>query len=602
MCGIFGITGSKETSDDLLRALKRLEYRGYDSAGIATLHEGSLVRRRATGPVHQLEQLVELEPVGGAIGIAHTRWATHGPPTVSNAHPHATSRVAVVHNGIIENAGELRAALEERGVRFQSDTDTEVIPKLMSEALERGQSPIDALRETVAKLRGSYAIALMMRDDAETILVARNHSPISVAAWAGGAGVASDASALSDHTSSVTDLKDGDMAVLTPQGLALFGRDGRPVERAERSIALAGAGTELVDYPHYTAKEIHEQPSVAHRLVESFVTKAGHMELGVDWSFAKLDRLRIVACGSSFYAGLVARHWFETHAGLPVDVELASEFQCRLTPKGVVGTIVISQSGETADTLNALKLAKEHGPTLALVNVEASTIGRLADASISLRAGPERGVASTKAFCAQLMSMAALSVVAGRERGELEKDQEDRLTEAFERLPAVLRRTLELEPSLIPIAEAIAKRPSAMYLGRGAFHALSYEGALKLKEISYVHAEGFAAGELKHGPLALVEEGTPIVVCAPPDETFAKTMTSISETMARGAHVTVLTHGDQPRSYPEGAEVISMPLCDNPWAPIAYTLPLQLLAYHCAVHRGLDVDRPRNLAKCVTVE
>lgn len=602
MCGIFGITGSSETSEDLLRALRRLEYRGYDSAGIATLHEGSLVQRRATGPVHQLQGLVDAEPVGGPIGIAHTRWATHGPPTVQNAHPHATSHVAVVHNGIIENAGELRAALEARGVRFQSDTDTEVIPKLMSEALERGESAIAALHQTVEQLRGSYAIAVMLRGDDETILVARNHSPISVASWPGGAGVSSDAAALCDHSSTVIDLEDGDMAILTPHGVQLLGPDLEPVERAPRSIALAGAGTELLDYPHYTAKEIHEQPKVAHRLVEAYVTKAGRMELGVDWSFAELDRLRIVACGSSYYAGLVARHWFETYAGLPVDVELASEFQSRLTPKGIVGTIVISQSGETADTLNALKLAKEHGPTLALVNVEASTIARLADASIPLRAGPERGVASTKAFCAQLMSMAALSVVAGRQRGELDEEREEMLTEAFERLPAVLSRTLELEPSLIPIAKAIAARPSAMYLGRGAFHALSLEGALKLKEISYVHAEGFAAGELKHGPLALVEDGMPIVVCAPPDASFTKTMTSISETVARGAHVTLLTHGDQPRSYPKGAEVISMPLCDNPWAPIAYTLPLQLIAYHCAVHRDLDVDRPRNLAKCVTVE
>ena len=600
MCGIFGITGSTNTSEALLKALRRLEYRGYDSSGIATLVEGSVVRRRAVGPVQSLQDLVDAEPVNGPVGIAHTRWATHGAPTVQNAHPHATSRIAVVHNGIIENASELRAALEARGVRFQSETDTEVVPMLMSEALERGDGPLEALRSTIEQLRGSFALAMIFRGDEESILVARHRSPLSVAAWPGGAGVSSDAAALCDHVDAVVDLEDGDIAMLSPGKLELFDAKGR-VERAIRSIEHVGEGTELGDFPHYTAKEIHEQPAVARRLVDRYVVD-GEMKMAADWSFAELDRLRIVACGSSFYAGLVAREWFERHARLPVDVLLASEFESRLTPLGKVGTLVISQSGETADTLNALKLAKDHGPTLALVNVEASTIARTADAALGLLAGPERGVASTKAFCAQLMSMAALSVVAGRQRGTLDAKSETRLTESFERLPTLLARTLELEAQLVPIAKSIGDQTSAMYLGRGSFHALALEGALKLKEISYVHAEGFAAGELKHGPLALVEDGVPVVVCAPPDASFEKTMGSISETVARGARVTLLTHASESVSEAPGVECVRVPVCSNDWSLIAYALPLQILAYHCALHRGFNVDRPRNLAKCVTVE
>jgi glucosamine--fructose-6-phosphate aminotransferase (isomerizing) len=606
MCGIVGILGQRPAAPDLVEALARLEYRGYDSAGIAVLEGGSFKRVRAAGKLSELRNQLDGHDLAGTTGIGHTRWATHGAPTETNAHPHIAGRVAVVHNGIIENFRELKDELAGKGVRFETETDTEVVAHLINQALEAGRTPRQAMSDTLERLKGAFAFAILFEGEDDLMIGARRGSPLAVGHGEGRMYLGSDAIALAPFTNRVTYLEDGDWAVLTRQGVEIYDSGNRPVERpmthTQASALLADKGS----HRHFMAKEIAEQPDVVgHTLAEYLDFGRARVRLPEGLDFARLDRLTITACGTAFFAGLVARYWFEKLARLPVEADIASEFRYREAPLGDKGlAIVISQSGETADTLAALRYCKSQGQsTAAVVNVSQSTIARECDVTLRTFAGPEIGVASTKAFTCQLAVLASLAIAAGRARGTLSAEEEARLVSALAQVPRHMSSILGGEKAIADIARRLAHSRDVLYLGRGINYPIALEGALKLKEISYIHAEGYAAGELKHGPIALIDEAVPVVVIAPRDDLFDKTMSNMEEVAARGGRIVLIT--DEKGAAANGAramETIAVPEADPFISPFLYALPVQLLAYHAAVFLGTDVDQPRNLAKSVTVE
>ena len=608
MCGIIGILGRSPVADQLVDALKRLEYRGYDSAGVATLEGAKLARRRAEGKLKNLEGRLKTSPLSGHIGIGHTRWATHGKPTESNAHPHAADSVAVVHNGIIENFKELRDQLQKDGAIFTSETDTEVVAHLVSSKMKKGKSPQDAVKESLPLLRGAFALAFVFENQPDLMIGARKGSPLAIGFGDGEMYLGSDAIALAPFTDTISYLEDGDWVVLNRNGGAIHDAQNNPVER---DVLKSGASTFMVDkanYRHFMAKEIHEQPDVvghtlAHYIEMATETVSMPVKLPFDW--AKIERVSMTACGTASYAAHVAKYWFERFARLPVEIDVASEFRYREAPlrKGDLA-VFISQSGETADTLAALRYAKEQGQhTVSIVNVTTSTIARESAVVLPTLAGPEIGVASTKAFTCQLMTLATLAVAAGRARGALSAEDEMKLVHGLIEVPRLMATALKLEPQIEKLAREIAKSQDVLYLGRGTSYPLALEGALKLKEISYIHAEGYAAGELKHGPIALIDEKMPVVVIAPFDRVFEKTVSNMQEVAARGGKIILMTDA-------KGAEeatidslvTIVLPDMAAAFTPMVYAIPVQLLAYHTAVVMGTDVDQPRNLAKSVTVE
>jgi len=592
----------------LIDALRRLEYRGYDSAGVATLESGKLTRRRAEGKLKNLESRLQSSPLAGTIGIGHTRWATHGRPTENNAHPHATDKVAVVHNGIIENFAELRRELEEQGVKFSTETDTEVIAHLVTEAIKRGASPAEAVKATLPRLRGAFALAFLFAGEDDLMVGARKGSPLAVGFGNGAMYVGSDAIALAPFTDQVSYLEDGDWVIVTRSGAEIHDSNGNV---AQRSRIKSQASVLLIDkgnHRHFMAKEIHEQPEVVGHTLANYLDMAAErvdLPMQLPFDFRKVDRVSIAACGTAYYAGLVARYWFEQFAHLPVEVDIASEFRYRDVPlkQGNVA-ICVSQSGETADTLASLRYAraqKQH--VLSIVNVPTSSIARESDLVMPTLAGPEIGVASTKAFTCQLAALICLAGAAGRARGTLSDNDEKSLVRALIELPRRLNESLALEPQLEHLARELAKAKDVLYLGRGTSFPLALEGALKLKEISYLHAEGYAAGELKHGPIALVDENVPVIVIAPHDKVFEKTFSNMQEVAARGGRLILMTDAEGARAAKDHAMVtLTLPTVAAAVAPIVYAVPVQLLAYHTAVLMGTDVDQPRNLAKSVTVE
>jgi glucosamine--fructose-6-phosphate aminotransferase (isomerizing) len=604
MCGIIGIVGQTSVTERLIDGLKRLEYRGYDSSGIAVLDKGNLKRSRAEGKIKSLETKLGGAPLDGPIGIAHTRWATHGIPNENNAHPHFSGRVGVVHNGIIENFTEIREELSSR--TFTTETDTEVVAHLVDAALSEGLSPIDAFSKSLKKLRGAYAFGLIIDGVEDQIFCARAGSPLAIGIGDGEMYLGSDAMALAQLSQRLIYLEEGDWAILSPDSYKIFDKDDNAVQREITLLQGGPATAEKGNYRHFMLKEIHEQPETIGRTMSNYIDElrlAVNAPEGID--FTDIDRVIIIACGTAAYAGMVAKYWFEQIAEIAVDVDIASEFRYR---KPVVDNrslfIAVSQSGETADTLAALRYCKEKGlRTAALVNVMTSTMAREADVALPINAGPEIGVASTKAFTSQLTALAALTLAAGSQRGTLSRDGEIRLTRALIKTPAKIITALTLEPKIEAIAFDLSKKTSAFYLGRGSQVPIAFEGALKLKEISYIHAEGYAAGELKHGPIALIEDGTPVIVLAPYDTLFEKTISNLQEVASRGAFIILITDEAGAGSAQDMAdEMIIMPSSDSFVAPIIASIAIQLLAYHTAVHLGTDVDQPRNLAKSVTVE
>jgi len=608
MCGIIGIIGREAAAPHLIDALKRLEYRGYDSAGVATLESGKLTRRRAEGKLKNLESRLAREPLTGTIGIGHTRWATHGRPTENNAHPHATEKVAVVHNGIIENFAELRRELEDHGVKFSTETDTEVIAHLVTEEIKRGAPPIDAVKTTLPRLRGAFALAFLFAGEDNLLVGARKGSPLAVGFGDGEMYVGSDAIALAPFTDQVSYLEDGDWVIVTRAGAEIHDSGGKVAQRAliksQASVLLMDKG----NHRHFMAKEIHEQPEVVGHTLANYLDMAAarvDLPMQLPFDFRTLDRVSIAACGTAYYAGLVARYWFEQFAQLPVEVDIASEFRYRDVPlKPGNLAICVSQSGETADTLASLRYVRAHKQhVLSVVNVPTSSIARESDVVMPTLAGPEIGVASTKAFTCQLAALACLAIAAGRARGTLREDDEKILVRALIEMPRRLNETLALEPQLEQLARDLAKSKDVLYLGRGTSFPIALEGALKLKEISYLHAEGYAAGELKHGPIALVDENMPVIVIAPHDKVFEKTFSNMQEVAARGGRLILMTEAEGARAAKAHTMVtLTLPTVHPAVAPIVYAVPVQLLAYHTAVLMGTDVDQPRNLAKSVTVE
>ena len=605
MCGIIGVVGRSPAAPRLIESLKRLEYRGYDSAGVATLDGGVLDRRRAVGKIRALEEVLADNPLPGAVGIGHTRWATHGVPNEPNAHPHRAGRVAVVHNGIIENFAERKAGLIARGRSFTSDTDTEVIAHLLDERLEAGDEPLKAFKAVLDQLHGAYALGVLIEGEEDLILGARRGSPLVVGHGDGEMFLGSDALAVGPFTDRVSYLEEGDYVAITHDKARIFDADGGAVRRAVTVVPASAALVEKGNYRHFMEKEIHEQPESTQRTLSAYidpVNRRVRAPEGVD--FKALNRLQIIACGTAFYAGMVAKYAFERVARLPVDIEIASEFRYR-HPAVASGTLAmaVSQSGETADTLAALRWCKEQGlSTAALVNVHTSSMARESDVMFPTHAGPEIGVASTKAFTAQVSALLALAVAAGVQRGVVSAEQEAELVGHLMEAPRLIAEALAEDEAIKTVSTEVAHAETVLYLARGAMCPLALEGALKLKEISYIHAEGYAAGELKHGPIALVDELTPIVVLAPDDELFEKTASNVQEVAARGGRVLLIT--DAPEKAPQGAArwIIRAPACDPLIAPLVHAVPIQLLAYHTAVHKGTDVDQPRNLAKSVTVE
>ncbi|WP_040619971.1 glutamine--fructose-6-phosphate transaminase (isomerizing) [Rhodovulum sp. PH10] len=607
MCGIIGILGREPVAPQMVDALKRLEYRGYDSAGVATLEGGHLTRCRAEGKLKNLEQKVAASPLRGRVGIGHTRWATHGRPNEVNAHPHAAGPVAVVHNGIIENFNELRTELEGAGAHFSTETDTEVVAQLVCALMATGLGPVDAVKAALPRLRGAFALGFLFEGEEDLLIGARRGSPLAIGHGEGEMYLGSDAIALAPFTSSISYLEDGDMVVLTRAGAKVFDETGAPVARP---VMQSSASAFLVDkgnYRHFMAKEIHEQPEVVGHTLGHYVSFAAERIALPDlpFDFRDLERVTISACGTAYYAGLVGKYWFERLAKLPVEVEIASELRYGDAPFAPGNlALFVSQSGETADTLATLRHAKAHGQhTVAIVNVTTSTIAREADAVMPTLAGPEIGVASTKAFTCQLVVLACLAIAAGRARGNLTEEDEQRLVRALIEVPRHMTAALALEPAVEKLARDIAKNRDVLYLGRGTSYPLALEGALKLKEISYIHAEGYAAGELKHGPIALIDETMPVIVIAPHDRVFEKTVSNMQEVAARGGRIILVTD-------PQGAAeatvdslaTLTLPHMPATVTPMVYALPVQMLAYHAAVIMGTDVDQPRNLAKSVTVE
>jgi glucosamine--fructose-6-phosphate aminotransferase (isomerizing) len=609
MCGIIGIIGREPVAPLLVDALKRLEYRGYDSAGVATLEHGALTRRRAEGKLRNLEQKLAREPLDGVIGIGHTRWATHGRPNENNAHPHATDQLAVVHNGIIENFSELRRELEAKGIKFATETDTEVIAHLVSDEIAKGRSPIKAVEAALPRLRGAFALAFLFAGEENLLIGARKGSPLAIGFGDDAMFLGSDAIALAPFTDTVSYLEDGDCAVIRRSSAEIHDANGQTVQR---DVLKSQASVMLIDkgnHRHFMAKEIHEQPEVVgHTLAHylDMVAERVALPMTLPFDFRALKRISIAACGTAFYAGMVARYWFERFAKLPVEVDIASEFRYREVPLDAGAlAIFISQSGETADTLASLRYAREHGQhVLSIVNVPTSTIARESDVVMPTLAGPEIGVASTKAFTCQLAALATLAVAAGRARGVLSASDEKQLVRALIEVPRHLTEALALEPQIETLArEHLAKARDVLYLGRGTSYPIALEGALKLKEISYIHAEGYAAGELKHGPIALIDETMPVVVIAPHDRVFEKTVSNMQEVAARGGRLILVTDAKGVATA-SGQSLVTLTLPTMPATvgPLVYAVPVQLIAYHTAVALGTDVDQPRNLAKSVTVE
>lgn len=607
MCGIVGILGNEPAAPLLLEALRRLEYRGYDSAGVATLENGHIQRRRAPGKLRNLEAVLAPGSLSGSSGIGHTRWATHGAPNEINAHPHATDRVAVVHNGIIENYMELKRELVDDGVVFETETDTEVIAHLISRQLRLGQSPKEAVGASLAKLEGAFALAIIFGGEEDLMIGARRGSPLAIGYGNDGMYLGSDAIALSTLTNLVCYLEDGDWVVVTRENAAIFDQDGVPVNRSIQRTAASAMMVDKGNHRHFMAKEIAEQPEVVgHTIAENIDIASRRVKLpDFTFDFADLERITITACGTAFYAGLAAKYWFERYARLPVDVDIASEFRYREAPMTKGGlSIFISQSGETADTLAALRYCKEQDQhTLGILNVAESSIARECDVVMRTFAGPEIGVASTKAFTCQLAVLASLALGAARARGTIDEKMEAELVGALLETPRHMAEILRQEPIIEGLAKKVAGARDVLYLGRGISYPLALEGALKLKEISYIHAEGYAAGELKHGPIALIDENVPVVVIAPHDDLFDKTISNMQEVAARGAQIVLITddrnaseNGDTP------FDQIAVPAANSFISPLLYAVPVQLLAYHAAVFMGTDVDQPRNLAKSVTVE
>lgn len=608
MCGIVGIVGRSGVADRLVESLRRLEYRGYDSAGVATLEARRITRRRAEGKLAALAGKLSREPLEGTIGIGHTRWATHGAPVERNAHPQAAGRVAVVHNGIIENFRALREELEAGGRRFQSDTDTEVVAHLVDAELEAGRTPVEAVAAVLPRLTGAFALAFLFDGDEGMLIGARRGSPLAIGYGKGEMFFGSDAIALAPFTSTVCYLEDGDWAVITHEGATIRTETGVVVSRPIQQSAASAYVVDKGNHRHFMAKEIHEQPEViGHTLSRyvDFTTARMRAPAELPFDVRTVRRLVISACGTAYFAGLTSKYWFEHFARLPVDIDIASEFRYREAPLDPGDlSLFVSQSGETADTLAALRYCKQQGQKVAaVVNVPESTIARESDAIFPTLAGPEIGVASTKAFTCQLTALACLAVTAGKLRGTLSDAEEARLVEALIEVPRFAAETLKLEPQIERLAKSLSKVRHALYLGRGTSYPLALEGALKLKEISYIHAEGYAAGELKHGPIALIDETMPVIVIAPHDRIFEKTVSNMQEVAARGGRIILITD-------PKGADAagvrtdatIVLPEMPAEISPIVYALPIQMLAYHTAVFIGTDVDQPRNLAKSVTVE
>jgi glucosamine--fructose-6-phosphate aminotransferase (isomerizing) len=608
MCGIVGILGRGPVAEQLVDSLKRLEYRGYDSAGVATLAGNHLERRRAEGKLKNLEARLKAEPLAGHTGIGHTRWATHGKPTERNAHPHATDNVAVVHNGIIENFRELREALQKSGAVFKTETDTEIVLHLVDSYLAKGIGPVEAVKASLSQLRGAFALAFIFAGNDDLMIGARNGPPLAVGYGEGEMYLGSDAIALGPFTDTIAYLEDGDWVVLTRNSAVIYDKNNAIVHR---EAIKHGAATSLVDkanYRHFMAKEIHEQPEVVGHTLARYVDMATErvaLPVTLPFDFKNIQRISIVACGTASYAGYVAKYWFERLSRMPVEIDVASEFRYREAPlrKGDLA-IFISQSGETADTLAALRYAKAQGVhTLSVINVPSSTIARESETVLPTLAGPEIGVASTKAFTCQLMVLAAVAVAAGKARGELSDADEAKLVHSLVEIPRLMASALATEPQIEKLARDIAKSKDVLYLGRGTSYPLALEGALKLKEISYIHAEGYAAGELKHGPIALIDENMPVVVIAPYDRVFEKTVSNMQEVAARGGGIILMTDAKgASEAAIKSLVTIVLPDMAATFAPMVYAIPVQLLAYHTAVVMGTDVDQPRNLAKSVTVE
>ena len=607
MCGIVGILGNHEASPILLDALKRLEYRGYDSSGIATINDGVLERRREIGKLVNLADKLVHKPLKGKIGIGHTRWATHGSPTVANAHPQKTGKVAVVHNGIIENFKKLRDELISDGAVFQSETDTETVAQLCMSFINNGDKPAIAAKKTLDRLEGAYALCFLFHDNDNLLIAARKGSPLAIGHGNGEMFVGSDAIALAPMTNQVTYLEEGDLALITRESLEIFDIDGRAIERNRQTLDLNAQNVAKGNYKHFMAKEIAEQPSVlADAIQQNLNSTRNKLEISnLELDFSSINRITLVACGTAFLACNVAKYWFEKIARIAIDLDVASEFRYREPPVEKNNlAIVVSQSGETADTLAALRYCnKNEMKTLGIVNVDESTISREASLALQIHAGPEIGVASTKAFTCQLTTLYFLAIKAANDKGNINSKQEAKLIKSILQLPSMIVDALSLEAEIKQTAQDLSKASNAIFLGRGAMYPLASEGALKLKEISYIHAEGYASGELKHGPIALVDENMPVVVLAPKDELFEKTVSNMHEVMARGGKVLLITDAEGADEAQDGTwKTIIMPKIPNDLAPILYSIPVQLLAYHTAVYKGTDVDQPRNLAKSVTVE
>ena len=607
MCGIIGIVGKEEVADRLVDGLRRMEYRGYDSAGVCTIHDGQLVRRRAPGKLANLVQELARDPAPGTTGIAHTRWATHGAPTAANAHPHATGELALVHNGIIENFRQLREALAARGRRFESDTDSEVVAHLISEAVEAGASPQEAVKASLPQLRGAFALAIAFRRHPDMLIGARLGSPLVVGYGEGETYLGSDALALAPLTQKIAYLEEGDWVVVTREGATIYDKDNVEVVRPVTTSGASAAAIEKGNYRHFMQKEIFEQPTVVAQTLRSYIRQVDQSVAlpQFDFDLSTINRVTIVACGTSYYAGMVAKYWFEQFARLPVDIDVASEFRYRdpvLEPGGLA--LFISQSGETADTLAALRHCKEAGQTIAVVvNVPTSSMAREADLLLPTHAGPEIGVASTKAFTCQLAGLAALAAHLAVKRGRLDRAEEAEVVRHLIETPAALNAALAHDDEIAAMAHLIAPARDVLYLGRGPDYPLALEGALKLKEISYIHAEGYASGEMKHGPIALIDEAVPVIVLAPSGPLFEKTVSNMQEVRARGGKIVLISDAEGLAEAGEGClATIEMPKVHPLIAPLVYAVPVQLLAYHVACVKGTDVDQPRNLAKSVTVE
>lgn len=605
MCGIVGVLGHNEVAPLLVEALKRLEYRGYDSAGIATVNNGALDRRRAVGKLVNLSDLLVHEPLAGKAGIGHTRWATHGVPSVGNAHPHKAGPVAVVHNGIIENFRELRAELEAAGYAAQSETDTETVALLAQRELDGGADPVEAVRRTLKQIHGAFALCFLFEGQEDLMICARKGSPLAIGHGEGEMFVGSDAIALAPMTDRITYLEEGDWAVVTRKGAVIRDEADQIVTRRMTRVALDSVRIEKAGHRHFMAKEIAEQPVVLADAISRYSTAEGALNLPEGLDFTGIDRVMLVACGTASYACHVAKYWFEQVAGLAAEIDIASEFRYRdpvLSERAM--TIFVSQSGETADTLAALRYAKgKVAKVVSVVNVPTSSIARESDLSLPIHAGVEVGVASTKAFTCQLGVLALMALKAGADRGRLEAAALAAHLEDLRRLPGLLNVSLALSEPVTALADELARARDIIFLGRGAMYPLALEGALKLKEISYIHAEGYASGELKHGPIALIDDQVPVIVMAPRDALFEKTVSNMQEVMARSGKVLLLSDAQGIEEAGPGVwQSLALPEVPPVWAPILYAVPAQLLAYHTAVAKGTDVDQPRNLAKSVTVE